>query len=154
MFLNDAILKCIINLCYFYFIFSTLPPSSKSIIYFHSLYSTWREKANHRPKQNICPTFHSFFTLILPGKRQCPRVMRDVAIHNFVVERKILNTEKISFWSPSNINQANVRAKLSAWFPHDYNSLQNGIWKLSELLDPVPQILINFFNLGILVSIC
>lgn len=36
---------------------------------------------------------------------------------------------------------------------HDYNSLQNGKWRLSELLDPVSQILINFIDLEILVSI-
>lgn len=61
MFLNDAILKRIINLCYS--IFSTLPPSSKSIIYFHSLYSshfpftTWREKPTTDQKKTSVQHF-------------------------------------------------------------------------------------------------
>lgn len=82
--------------------------------------------------------------------------MRDVTVHNTVRGGKedTTFTEKISYGSLLNINQANVRAKFPHDFTHAYNSLRKEKWKLSELLDPVPQILINFIYLGILVSIC
>lgn len=82
--------------------------------------------------------------------------MRDVAGHNTVRGGKedTTFTEKISYGSLLNINQANVRAKFPPDFTHAYNSLRKEKWKLSELLDPVPRILINFIYLGIVVSIC
>lgn len=108
MLTNDAILKCIINLYYFsYFIFSTPSPPSKSIIDFRPLNSTplaihsmEGEKKKTQPQTNTksLSSLSELLHLILPGKRQCPKVMRDVAVRNVVwVERKILNLLKSSF---------------------------------------------------------
>lgn len=120
----------------------------------HNMEGESQPQTKTKHLSNISQLLHTNFT----WQKTMPNALEwwemSLSITLSAVERKILNTEKISFWFSSNISQANVRAKLSAWFLHDYNSLQNGIWKLSELLDPVPQILINFINLGMLVSIC
>ena len=104
MFPNYVVLKCIINLDYFYFIFSISPPPSQRIIYFHPLnsslqpFTTWREKTQPQPQtKRICPNSQSLFTLMLPGKRQCLIVMRGAAVHNIACGIKILNLLKRHF---------------------------------------------------------